>query len=223
MSTTTNGAAKGPTGQKIARYISHTALRPGIGVEVRKTQEPAHLGGVSGVVFGATETEMVLKGVPKKSIRFDGDFTAWDSEGKIFGVGAQAYLPPVITKALAAALRMNPSVPIPLAIEVWCVPDNSAGSLVGYTYDTYDRRRRSPDDMATQIAIAAGFMPDPRALIGPEITPDTGGDMVEIPDPETGEAILVPRASLPATAGAASAAQSGGGTGAGRQRAGKVA
>jgi hypothetical protein len=120
------------------------------------------------------------------STRFAGDFVLVTHTATVLR-GRECYFPPTITRALKAALGLNPSgQPVPVSIEVWCEPDAEGRpkSPLGYSYGTYDRMPVRDNDPLLALAYEAGILERPMlALQG-------GGDGVregETVDAETGE------------------------------------
>jgi hypothetical protein len=147
---------------------------------------------MTGQVFGVTEHPN-SKDPRRMSYRFAGKFLLIDHNGTVIN-GHECYFPPKVERALRAALDLNPSgQPVPVAIEVWCEPDQEGKprSPMEYSYASYDRSIQRENDPLMALAYETGLLERPTtALPAPET------DAEETIDPETGE--ITRRASVAA-------------------------
>lgn len=172
-----------PQGRRLAGNLGPGTLYPGVGKLVQRTGQPHYCGTMTGRVFGVTEHPNTRD--PKRvSSRFAGNFLLIDHNGTVIN-GHECYLPGTVERAIKAALHLNPQgEPVPLAIEVWCEPDQDGRppSPLGYSYVTYDRAAVRENDPLLALAYEAGILERPSLAL-----PEPDSREGETIDPETGE------------------------------------
>lgn len=205
-STPNNSTANtSPAGERMATYLGHGKLRPGIGLEVRRTGVPAYCGDIVGHAI-AFEEHPNTKDPTKVSTCFLGQWKAFSHTGEQIGAGAACYLPPVLTRVIKAALKRDPQHVVPVAVSISCEPDRegSTPSAQGYSFAVFDRRPTPVDDPVLLLAYESGIMKRPAPALpaaSPMAAPTPAAG--EYVDPETGEITVAP----PAGAGLAQAAE----------------
>jgi hypothetical protein len=186
------GGPKGgaPKGRRLTGNLGPGRLYPGAGRLVQQTQQPVRCGTIAGEVFGYLEHPN-SKDAKRVSTRFAGRFVATTAEGKLIQ-GYECYFPGTVERTLRAALDLQRNSggakPIPVALDVWCEPDEPGrpASPLGYQYVTYDRSAQPASDPLLELAYQDGVIERPKET--PQLL-TTASAGVEHYDPETGEVI----------------------------------
>lgn len=179
----------GPKGDRLAGYAGPGTLRPGVGKLVQRTLEPHYCGAMAGMAM-AVEKSPNPRDPTRTSTRFIGDFIAIAHDGQVQQVG-EVFLPSTLTRIIEASLaHSGPGVQF--SVEIWCEPDAEGrpSSPLGYSYVTYNRRAREPNDPVLALAHASGLIEAPAVssdtrLIAANEAQVNAADV----DPETGEVI----------------------------------
>jgi hypothetical protein len=144
---------------------------------------------MTGIAMAATKSPNP-RDPSRTSTRFIGDCIAFPHNGQMLQVG-EFFLPGTLTRIIEASLaHSGPGVPF--SVEIWCEPDPEGRprSPLGYSYVTYNRRERPPNDPVLTLAYASGLIEPPAGdggtlLLGANGTQAHPDDV----DPETGEVI----------------------------------
>jgi hypothetical protein len=188
----------GPKGDRLAGYVGPGSLRPGAGKLVQRSGQPLYCGAMAGIAM-AVAKHPNSKDASRLSTRFVGDCLAILHDGKVVQVG-EFYLPGTLTRIVEAALSVGGGG-VPFSVEIWAEPDPDGRppSPLGYSYVTYNRRERAPNDPVLALAYASGLIEQPAADSAPLLLDANGAqehadeeytsgipDVSKV-DPETGE------------------------------------
>ena len=180
----------GPKGHRLAGYAGPGTLRPGVGQLVQRSGQPQYCGAMTGIAMAVTKSPNP-RDPSRTSTRFIGDCIAFPHNGQMLQVG-EFFLPGTLTRIIEASLAHS-GEGVPFSIEIWCEPDPEGRprSPLGYSYVTYNRRPRPPNDPVLALAIASGLIVPPAGdggtvLLGANGAQAHGDDV----DPETGEVVV---------------------------------
>ena len=183
-------AQKGaPKGDRLAGYAGPGTLRPGVGQLVQRSGQPQYCGAMAGIAMAVTKSPNP-RDPSRTSTRFIGDCLAIPHNGQVLQVG-EFFLPGTVTRQIEASLALS-GAGVPFSVEIWCEPDPEGRprSPLGYSYVTYNRRARTPNDPVLALAYESGLIEQP-AGDGGALLPGMNGaeEHPDDVDPETGEII----------------------------------
>jgi hypothetical protein len=180
----------GPKGDRLAGYVSPGTLHPGVGKLVQRSGQPHRCGSMTGIAMAAIKSPNP-RDSSRTSIRFIGDCIAILHNDQTLQVG-EFFLPGTLTRIIEASLAHS-GEGVPFSVEIWCEPDTEGRprSPLGYSYVTYNRRPRAPNDPVLALAYASGLIVPPAGdggtvLLGANGAQAHGDDV----DPETGEVVV---------------------------------
>ena len=179
----------GPKGDRLAGYAGPGTLRPGVGQLVQRSGQPQYCGAMAGIAMAVIKSPNP-RDPSRTSTRFIGDCIAITHNGQVLQVG-EFYLPGTLTRIIEASLAHS-GEGVPFSVEIWCEPDPEGRprSPLGYSYVTYNRRARAPNDRVLALACASGLIEPPAGDGGTVLLGANGAQAnPDDVDPETGEVI----------------------------------
>ena len=183
-------AQKGaPKGDRLAGYAGPGTLRLGVGQLVQRSGQAHRCGSMTGRAMAANKLPN-SRDPSRTSIRFIGDCIAIPRNGQVLQVG-EFFLPGTLTRIIEASLAHS-GEGVPFSVEIWCEPDPEGRprSPLGYSYVTYNRRERPPNDRVLTLAYASGLIEPPAGDGGTHLLGANGAQAhPDDVDPETGEVI----------------------------------
>ena len=179
----------GPKGDRLAGYAGPGTLRPGVGQLVQRSGQPQYCGAMAGIAMAVIKSPNP-RDPSRTSTRFIGDCMAIRQNGQVLTVG-EFFLPGTPTRIIEASLAHS-GEGVPFCFDIWCEPDPEGRprSPLGYSFVTYNRRARAPNDPVLALAYASGLIEAPAGdggtlLLGANEAQAKPDDV----DPETGEVI----------------------------------
>ena len=170
-------------------YAGPGTLRPGVGQLVQRTRQPQYCGAMVGRAMAVTKSPNP-RDPSRTSTRFVGDCLAILHNGQVLQVG-EFFLPGTLTRIIEASLaHSGPGVEF--GVEIWCEPDPEGRprSPLGYSYVTYNRRERPPNDPVLALAYESGLIEPPAGDGGTLLLGANGAQAhPDDVDPATGEVI----------------------------------
>ena len=179
----------GPKGDRLAGYAAPSTLRPGVGPLVQRSGQPQCCGAMVGIAMAANKSPNP-RDPSRTSTRFIGDCFAILHNGQVQQVG-EFFLPATAGRMIEASLAHSGEA-VPFGFEIWCEPDPEGRprSPLGYSYVTYNRRERPPNDPVLTLAYASGLIEPPAGDGGTHLLGANGAQAhPDDVDPETGEVI----------------------------------
>jgi len=179
----------GPKGDRLAGYAGPGTLRPGVGQLVQRSGQPQYCGAMAGIAMAVIKSPNP-RDPSRTSTRFIGDCMAIRQNGQVLTVG-EFFLPGTPTRIIEASLAHS-GEGVPFCFDIWCEPDPEGRprSPLGYSFVTYNRRARAPNDPVLALAYESGLIEPPAGDGGTLLLGANGARAhPDDVDPATGEVI----------------------------------